>query len=158
MKKLLVIGLVFVVTSTACAQINHDETQLFQTLFGTPKKEIIAEFVKVDGVKQDVFWKLYNDYENHRKQLGEKRFAVLNNYVKNYTTLTAAETDEIMEDIILLTTSQDKLIAKYYNKMKKAIGINTAAQFYQIEWYLQSQIRTNILESIPMINELEKKK
>jgi hypothetical protein len=90
-------------------------------------------------------------------QLGQKRFVVLNNYVKNYTKLTAAETDEIMEDIIILTTDQDKLIARYYNKIKKEININTAAQFYQIEWYLQSQLRTNILESIPMISDLEKK-
>jgi hypothetical protein len=158
MKKFLVFGLCFVCSSSLFGQINYDETQLFKTLFGTPKKEIISEFVKVEGAKQEVFWKLYDEYESHRRQLGEKRFAVLNNYVKNYTTLSAQETDEVMEDIILLTTSQDKLIARYYNKIKKAIGINTAAQFYQIEWYLQSQIRTNILESIPMINELEKKK
>ena len=77
--------------------------------------------------------------------------------MKNYTKLTAAETDEIIEDIILLSTSQDKLIARYYNKIKKEVSITAAAQFYQIEWYLQSQVRTNILESIPMISELEKK-
>jgi hypothetical protein len=158
MKKNLAFGFALICAFPVFAQINHDEAQLFQTLFGTPKKEIVGEFVKVEGTKQEVFWKLYNEYESHRKQLGEKKFAALNNYVKNYSTLTSSETDEIMEDIILLTTSQDKLIARYYNKIKKAIGINTAAQFYQIEWYLQSQIRTNILESIPMINELDKKK
>ncbi len=157
MKKLFVFGLAWVFVSPLYAQINNDEMQMFQTMFGMAKKEIVAEFVKVDGPKNDLFWKLYDEYESNRKQLGQKRFVALNNYVKNYTKLTAAETDEIMEDIILLTTSQDKLIARYYNKIKNAISINTAAQFYQIEWYLQSQIRTNILESIPMISELEKK-
>ncbi len=157
MKKLVVFGLAWVFVSPLYAQINNDEMQMFQSMFGMAKKEIVAEFVKVDGPKNDLFWKLYDEYESNRKQLGQKRFMVLNNYVKNYSKLTAAETDEIMEDIILLTTSQDKLIARYYNKIKKAISITTAAQFYQIEWYLQSQIRTNILESIPMISELEKK-
>ena len=157
MKKLVVFGLACVFVSPLYAQINNDEMQMFQNMFGMPKKEIVAEFVKIDGPKNDLFWKLYDEYEGNRKQLGQKRFVVLNNYVKNYTKLTAAETDEIMEDIILLTTSQDKLIARYYNKIKNAISITTAAQFYQIEWYLQSQIRTNILESIPMISELEKK-
>jgi hypothetical protein len=157
MKNLLVLGLAFVFTSPLYAQINTDEMQMFQTLFGTAKKEIVAEFVKVEDSKKDLFWKLYDAYEGSRKQIGQKRFVVLNNYVKNYTKLTAAETDEIMEDIIILTTDQDKLIARYYNKIKKEISINTAAQFYQIEWYLQSQLRTNILESIPMISDLEKK-
>ncbi len=158
MKKLLVLGLALVFAPSLYAQINNDELQMFQTLFGMSKKEIVAEFVKIDGPKNDAFWKLYNDYENSRKQLGQKRFVALNNYVKNYSKLTATETDEIMEDIILLTTSQDKLIARYYKKIKGAIGINIAAQFYQIEWYMQSQVRTNILENIPTINELEKKK
>jgi hypothetical protein len=157
MKKLFVFGLALVFAAPLYAQINSDEMQMFQSLFGMAKKEIVTEYVKVEGPKNDVFWKLYDEYESHRKQLGQKRFVVLNNYVKNYTKLTAAETDEIMEDIILLTTSQDKLIAKYYNKIKNATSISTAAQFYQIEWYLQSQVRTNILENIPMINELEKK-
>jgi len=157
MKKLLVFGFALIFVSPLYAQINTDEMQMFQTLFGMAKKEIVTEFVKVEEPKKDLFWKLYDDYEASRKQLGQKRFVVLNNYVKNYTKLTPAETDEIMEDVILLTTSQDKLIARYYNKIKKSISISTAAQFYQIEWYLQSQVRTNILESIPMISELEKK-
>jgi hypothetical protein len=157
MKKLLVFGFALAFVSPLCAQINNDEMQMFQTMFGMPKKEIVAEFVKIEPSKNDTFWKLYEEYENSRKQLGQKRFVVLNNYVKNYSKLSAAETDEIMEDIILLTTSQDKMIARYYDKMKKTISIATAAQFYQIEWYLQSQVRTNILESIPMISELEKK-
>lgn len=157
MKKLIVFGFALLSGFTLFAQINADEMQMFQTLFGMPKKEIVAEFIKIDGPKNELFWKLYDDYESNRKQLGQKRFVALNNYVKNYTKLSAAETDEIMEDIILLTTSQDKLIARYYNKIKNSISISTAAQFYQIEWYLQSQIRTNILESIPMISELEKK-
>ena len=157
MKKLFVFGFALTFVSPLCAQINNDEMQMFQTMFGMPKKEIVAEFVKIEPSKHDTFWKLYEEYENNRKQLGQKRFVVLNNYVKNYSKLSAAETNEIMEDIILLTTSQDKMIARYYNKMKKAISIATAAQFYQIEWYLQSQVRTNILESIPMISELEKK-
>jgi hypothetical protein len=157
MKKLVVFGLALVLTSSLYAQTPSDEMQMFQTMFGMAKKEIVSEFVKIDGPKNVVFWKLYDEYESNRKQLGQKRFVALNNYVKNYTKLTAAETDEIIEQIILLSTSQDKLIAKYYNKIKKEVSITAAAQFYQIEWYLQSQVRTNILESIPMINELEKK-
>jgi hypothetical protein len=146
-------------SSTFCyAQINTDEMQMYQTLFGMPKKEIVAEFVKIDDNKKDLFWKLYDAYESSRKQLGQKRFVVLNNYVKNYTKLNEAETNEIMEDVIELTTSQDKLIAQYYKKIKVQISVVVAAQFYQIEWYLQSQIRTNILEHIPTLEQFENKK
>jgi len=157
MKTILVFGLSLVFAPYVNAQSANDEMQMFQTMFGLAKKEIVSEFVKIDGAKTDTFWKLYDEYESNRKQLGQKRFVALNNYVKNYTRLSAAETDQIIKDIILLSDNQDKLIAQYYDKIKKGVSISSAAQFYQIEWYLQSQVRTNILESIPMINELEKK-
>jgi hypothetical protein len=146
------------VSAKAFSQIDTDETQMFQTLFGMQKKEIVSEFVKTDNTNKDQFWKLYEEYESNRKQLGQKKFAALNNYVKNYSKLNEAETDEVMRDVIDLANSQDKLISKYYFKIKKSVGIAVAAQFYQIEWYLQSQIRTNILENIPAIDKFDVKK
>ena len=65
--------------------------------------------------------------------------------------------DEIMLEIIKLNAAQDKLIASYYKKIKKQCGTSVAAQFYQIEWYLLSEIRTAILENIPVLGDLEKK-
>src|SRR4051812_35526337 len=157
MKKLLVFVFVSVLALSVYGQAPSDEIQMFQTMFGMAKREVVSEFVKIDETKTTEFWKLYDEYETSRKQIGQKKFVVLNNYVKNYSQLTPAETDKIIQDVIQLSTTQDKLIANYYNKIKKEISITTAAQFYQIEWYLQSQVRTTILESIPMINELEKK-
>ena len=157
MKKIVVFAFVSVLYSSVYAQTPSDEMQMFQTMFGMAKREVVSEFVKIDDTKTTEFWKLYDEYETSRKQIGQKKFVVLNNYVKNYSQLTPAETDKIIQDVIQLSTTQDKLIANYYNKIKKQISITTAAQFYQIEWYLQSQVRTTILESIPMINELEKK-
>jgi hypothetical protein len=157
MKKILVFAFISALASSVYGQAPSDEMQLFQTMFGMAKREIVAEFVKIDDTKSTEFWILYDEYESNRKQIGQKRFVALNNYVKNYSRLTGAETDKIIQNVIQLSDTQDKLIASYYIKIKKEISVTTAAQFYQIEWYLQSQVRTTILESIPMINELEKK-
>jgi hypothetical protein len=158
MKNTTLLFIFLIVSAKAFSQIDTDETQMFQTLFGMQKKEIVSEFVKTDNTNKDQFWKLYEEYESNRKQLGQKKFAALNNYVKNYSKLNEAETDEVMRDVIDLANSQDKLISKYYFKIKKSVGIAVAAQFYQIEWYLQSQIRTNILENIPAIDKFDVKK
>lgn len=155
MRSIFVLGFLFFAPSLLKAQIHNEESELFLNIFGKPKKEIVTQFVKVEEGKSAAFIKLYDEYELRRKQLGEKRYAVLSKYVKNYTKLTEAETNEIMVDIISLTTSQDKLIAKFYVKFKKSMGTFVAAQFYQIEWYLQSEMKANILENIPIISELD---
>ncbi len=140
------------------AQQLSDESALIQSLFGSDKKKIVSEFVGVEGTVRTEFLSLYDEYEQARKSLGEKKFSVLNNYVNNYKSLTEAETETVMSEIMKLTSGQEKLVVSYYKKVKKKCGVQAAAQFYQIEWYLLSEIRTAVLESIPVISQLEKKK
>lgn len=157
MKK-LVVSLIFLAPFLVQAQQLSDETALIQSLFGSDKRNIVSEFVGVEGDNKAAFLALYDEYENSRKTLGQKKFTVLNSYVKNYSSLTEAETEEVMKEIMALSSGQEKLVTSYYKKVKKKCGVVAAAQFYQIEWYLLSEIRTAVLESIPVINQLEKKK
>jgi hypothetical protein len=143
---------------TLQAQDAKDELHMIKMLFGSDKDLIVNEFVRVEGANKGKFQALYLEFENVRKEIGQQKFSVLNNYVKSYNTLPEAELDKIMGEIIKLNAEQDKLLARYYKKAKKECGIAVAAQFYQIEWYLLSEIRTAILENIPVISELDKKK
>ena len=54
-----------------------------------------------------------------------------------------------------ITITNDKLIAKYYGKLKKKAGVKAAAQFVQIESYLLSDMRATVLEELPFIGELD---
>jgi hypothetical protein len=157
MTKPWLICLLTAATLSALAQDAQDELQLIKSLFGTDKDVIVKQFVKVEGASVEKFQTLYSEFEKVRKDLGQRKFKVLNSYVKKHNTLPEAELDQIMQEIIRLSASQDKLIATYYKKMKKSCGIAVAAQFYQIEWYLLSEIRTAILENIPVINDLDKR-
>ena len=156
MKRILLFVYMLVTSVHLSAQDSNDELTMIKSLFGNDKDFIVMEFVKVEGADKEKFEKLYVEFENSRKDLGQKKFSALNNYVKSYNSLTEADLDEIMKEIMELNASHDKLIAVYYKKVKKACGVGVAAQFYQIEWYLLSQIRTSILENIPTINKLDK--
>jgi hypothetical protein len=158
MVKVSILFILFASAMPAFCQDEQDELQMIQSLFGNRKDSIVGGFVKVEGVAKGKFWNLYRQFEQERKDLGQKRFRILNNYVKSYNMLPHGELDEIMNEIISLSASQDKLIASYYKKIKKECGVAVAAQFYQIEWYLLSQVRTAVLENIPIFNELDKRK
>jgi hypothetical protein len=155
MKKALITTVFALTFFAASAQDLKDELALTKALFGKESKEIVAEFIKIDQGREKQFWALFDEFEAKRSTNGQKKFVLLNKYVKNYMTLSEVETDEIIKEIILLTKTQENLIANYFKKIRKSCGVYTAAQFYQIEWYLTSEVRTNILESIPVIKELE---
>ena len=148
--------LLFLSPLAVFSQDATDELKMIKSLFGNDKDFIVRAFVKVEGANKEKFERLYQEFERTRKELGQKKYHLLNNYVKSYNTLSESELEQIMEEIILLNVNHDKLIAKYYRKFKKECGVGVGAQFYQIEWYLLSQIRTAILENIPTINDLEK--
>jgi len=156
MKKLLMILAVVCLPMFALAQSNKEDVDLIQSLYGKEKKVIVSEFIKVEGVQKDAFWKLYDEYETERKELGKKRVALLEKYAASYATLDDAATSEIIKETIALGAKTDKLIATYHKKMEKAAGVKSAAQFYQLEAYLLSVIRASILQSIPFIGELDK--
>ena len=47
---------------------------------------------------------------------------------------------------------------KYFDKMSKTIGGKQAAKFFQLEDYLENNIRLGIQESIPFIEQLDNTK
>jgi hypothetical protein len=155
MRTLITFTLVFSFVGAAFAQSNKEDIDIIQSVFGKEKKAIVASFVQVDATNQAAFWKLYDEYETERKALGKERIALLERYAQGYATLDDATTDKIITDLTKLQASTDKLVAKYYGKVKKAVGVKPAAQFFQLEAYLLTMVRAAILDSIPMIGELE---
>lgn len=116
----------------------------------------MADFIVLEGAQKDAFWKLYDEYETKRKELGQQRVAFLERYAAEYGTMDDATTDKLMKEMTSLGAKTDKLITTYYGKLKKSAGVKAAAQFVQLEAYLLSVIRASIMESIPFIGELDK--
>lgn len=154
MKKLFLLAAICFST-VAFAQSNKEDVDFIQSIYGKEKKTIVADFIKLEGAQKEAFWKLYDEYETKRKDLGKKRVALLEKYAASYSSMNDATATEITKETIKLGAETDKLIATYHKKMEKASGAKAAAQFYQIEAYFLSVIRASILESIPFIGELD---
>lgn len=157
MKKTIFTLILTLVTmsSTVFAQSNKEEVDLMQSVFGMEKKAMVAEFIQLDGNKNDVFWTIYDEYEVKRKELGQRRLTLLNNYANSYNTLDETATGNILNEMMQLQVNTDRLIGTYARKIKKKVDVKTAAQFYQIEGYILSKIRVSILENIPVIGEMD---
>jgi len=157
MKRLLLLTLCTFILFSSFAQSNKEDVDMIQAMYGKQKKEIAAEFITLPDAKKDAFWKIYDDYETERKALGKQRISLLEKYANAYDTLGDKSTDAIIKQTIALQKSTDALIGKYYDKIMKTVGVKPAAQFYQLESYLLSVIRSYIMSNIPFIGELEKK-
>ena len=138
-------------SSFAYSQTNKEEVDLMQAAFGMDKKAIVTDFVKPSATQKDAFWKLYDEYETQRKDLGKQRIVLLNQYAEQYLTMTGEQADVWTRKVIDLQKKTDNLIVTYYGKVKAISDGIVATQFYQIENYILTGIRAEILENVPFL-------
>jgi hypothetical protein len=151
MKKLLLIFTALMMIGIANAQSKKEEVDFMQSLFGMQKKEMVSDFMKLTGTKADAFWKLYDEYEVSRKELGKKRIDLLEQYVNNYKSMAPETADKWMNEVMKQNQATDKLVTTYYNKIKKATDPVTALKFWHVENYILTSIRQAILSEIPFV-------
>ena len=146
--KLLSLVFIAFLSLSTFAQSSQDEIQLMQSLYGMEKRDIVAEFVELSEVQATEFWALYDEYENQRKELGKKKYQLLQSYVDDYGQVKAEDADAFMKQAIPLRIKSDKLTDNYYKKVKSKTDPIVAMQFYQIENYLADAIKMELLEDI----------
>jgi len=152
MKKLTLFVLALVMVGFVNAQSNKEELDLVQSIFGMEKKAVVADFVSVDSAQGVAFWALYDAYETERKELGKKRYDLLKQYAADYDKMDNEKAAAWTKDVIALGAATDKLIAGYVKKITKATNPVVALQFYQMEAYFLTAIRSNLLNEIPFVH------
>jgi hypothetical protein len=150
MKKITLLLLAFFVVALVKAQSNKEEIELMQAAFGIEKKAMVEEFVKMEPSQKDAFWKLYDEYETARKDLGKKRLDLLEKYANNFSNISNESADAMTQEIISLSKKTDGLLTSYVGKIKKVTNPVVAMQFYIVEGYILSGIRLSILEQLPL--------
>lgn len=154
MKKLFSIAIILIASITmSFAQVQQEEVDYYQSLFGMEKKIVVANFLELE--ETDAFWTIYDEYEIVRKKLGQKRLELIVKYAEHYDDLTDDKTDILVKETIGLRKGNQDLVIKYYKKVKKVSGSKTAAQFYQIENYFITAIQAELYTDVPLVGELE---
>ena len=151
MKKYILIIAALFLASFAYTQSNKEEVDLLQAAFGMDKKSVVADFVKPSDAQKDAFWKLYDEYETQRKELGKQRIELLKEYAGHYMDMNSAQADAWTKKVIDLQKKTDNLIVTYYGKVKAVTDGVVATQFYQIEGYILTAIRMQVLENVPFL-------
>ncbi len=151
MKKQFTLMAFLFLATCSFAQSNKEDVDLIQAAIGKDKKALFSEFMILEVAQKDAFWTLYDEYEGKRKELGKKRISLLEKYVNSYESMSDSDTEQSLKDMMKMADDTNSLIVTYTNKMKKPAGVKAAAQFYQMENYLLSLVRAQILSSIPVL-------
>lgn len=140
------------VSTAAFAQSYKTEVEILQEELGLEKKVAVADFIEL-GENADTFWKIYDEYEVERKELGKERIDVIVDYAQSFQDISDEEIIALFKRSNKVKKSFDKLQNTYFNRMRKEVGVSQAAQFTQIESYFNAIVEANIYSQIPFIGE-----
>jgi hypothetical protein len=155
MKKLLLV-ITIAVSSFSFAQSSlKEDTEVVQSIYGKSKSELVFQYMALNEVQAKEFTKVYDAYEVERKKLGAEKVALINQYATDYATLNDASADAIAKGVLKNNVAFEKLHSTYYEKVKKAVGALNATKFMQLEVYLQTEIRSALMNSIPFVGEID---
>lgn len=151
--KILITSLILLsVASKAFTQSFQTEVEIIQEAFGLEKKSAVANFMDLKESAEG-FWKIYDEYEVERKKLGKERIQVISEYAQSYPNISDEKIQALFKKTNAFKKSYAKLQKSCFQKMKKEVGVQKAAQFWQIETYFNSLIQANIYSQIPFIGE-----
>jgi len=154
-KLVLVSALVFGALIAKAQAPTVDEINLIQSAYGMEKRAIVEQYMKLTTEEATGFWPIYDEYEKARKEYGVRRVNNIVDYANNYAALTDEKASELIKKSLDNQASFIKLQASTYKKMLKAVSAKRAAQFIQLEQYLETVIRLQISDDIPFIGELD---
>ena len=152
MKNLYTIVAFLLFSTSIFGQVREDVDMILD-IFKTEKKAMVHDYLDLSEEQGKKFWPIYEEYEENRKALVEKRIAMLGKYADHHSKLSDAMAKEIAEEFFTLRNADYKMQKKYFKKISKAVGAAKATYFIQLEEYIRTEINYELDDIIPFVGE-----
>lgn len=131
----------------------EDANPFFRMTFNKEKRSVVEEFMQLSESEASRFWSIYNQYETERQHLGTSWLRLIDDYSERYETISDDQAREMMESSFSLRRDILKLERKYFKKMSKALSPSVATQWIQLEEFIITSLRLEVMEEVPFVGE-----
>jgi hypothetical protein len=133
-------------------QLSSDENlKLFRKDLRSQKKQIIAANMSLTDSEAQQFWPIYDRYTAELVTIMDKKYALLNEYAQNYTSMTNEQADIYIQGRAAVEESVMQLRLKYLPIVRKVLSGKSTARFFQMDWRLGLIIDLQLASQIPLI-------
>ncbi len=152
MRKLIILFIAVFAGGYLMAQTEADYIEIARDVLKVEKKATIAEVMELSKEEADVFWPLYNEYNNKMSEIQNERIKVILDFAEHYDALTGEKADDLMTRAMATDQQLLKLEKTYYKKFKKIIPLGKAALYFQAENKIETLINAQMALEIPFID------
>lgn len=137
----------------ASAQSSSDEDiNLFRKDVRSLKKQIIAANMDLTETEAEQFWPIYDRYTAELIVITDKKYALLEEYAQNYTTMTSEQAEGYIKGRAAVEESIMQLRLKYLSIFRKVLSAKSTALFFQMDWRLGLIMDLQLASQTPLID------
>jgi len=112
---------------------------------------IIKEGMQLTDDQAATFWPIYREYSAAQQKLGDEKLALINDYVKNFLTMTNEKANDLAQKAIALDEQRLALRKKYYGIVEKKLGAIVSMRFFQLETQMQLILDLQLDSNLPIV-------
>jgi hypothetical protein len=128
-----------------------EEQQIARDKMKADKKFVVSDNLKLTGSESKVFWPLYEAYQADQAKLNDRLIAVIQDYAKNYKTMTDATALKIITQRTDLEIERVNLAKSYLPKFSAVLPGVKVARYFQVESRINLLIALDIAKQVPMV-------
>ena len=135
----------------AQASAGIDTEQLKQAVTKGRRELFSAGMGSLEPAELEKFWGIYGEYEKERTTIIDQRMSLLKDYATKYKTMQAADATNWLNSLAKIGTEEITLRKKYADMVAKQISPAAATRFWQIDDYVTSAAKINVMDNIPLV-------
>ena len=126
--------------------------QMLRTEVGQDRRDIVASSMLITPSEGTIFWPLYDEYRAEQHKLGDRKLALINDFITNRSTMTEEHAQELTKEALSIEEERTSIKKDYVKKMSKVLSARTVARFFQIDAKLDAVVDAALAARIPLIH------
>jgi len=131
---------------------SDNDIQMLRHDIQAQRKQITAANMPLTPDEATKFWPIYDQYRMEASKNGDARWALIQDYAKNYMTMTDAQAQDYIKREAANEQNVIALRMKYVPIFEKVISPKKAALFCQIDHRVDLMIELQLASQIPVVN------
>jgi len=128
-----------------------DNMQIVRDKIKADKKLFVADVMNLTESEAKAFWPVYDSYQKDLGKIHDKSIALINEYGKNYQSMTNEVAKKMTDDFIAIQDEHQKLRVSYLPQFRKVLSDIKVARYYQIENKIGAVVDYELARNIPFV-------
>ena len=114
------------------------------------RKAIVAHNLPLTEAQSAAFWPVYNSYRAELNRLGDRLWALVTDFAKNYQTLTDDKAATFTSEMLSIQNHIATTKSEYQAKFTAVLPAKLVMRFYQIDNKLDAILMMDAASGIPL--------